>query len=105
MMEAVHSYIQRHRLIQPGDRVCVAVSGGADSVALLLALIDLRHDLGIVLSVAHYNHGIRGAESDADQQFVADLARSHKLQFHSAKGDAPTRAKQNQESLETAARE
>ena len=105
MMEAVHSYIQRHRLIQPGDRVCVAVSGGADSVALLLALIDLRNDLGIVLSVAHFNHGIRGAEADADQQFVADLARSHKLEFHSATGDAPTRAKQNRESLETAARE
>jgi len=105
MLDAVRQYIQRHRLIQPGDRVCVAVSGGADSVALLLALIDLRNDLGIVLSVAHFNHGIRGAEADADQQFVASLARSHKLEFHSATGDAPTRAKLNRESLETAARE
>src|SRR4051794_21782134 len=104
MIHAVHHYIQRHRLIQPGDRLAVAVSGGADSVALLLALIDLRSELGIVLSVAHFNHKIRGSEADADQQFVADLARCHKLEFHSASGDSPARATEQKESLETAAR-
>lgn len=105
MLEAVHQYIQRHRLIQPGDRLAVAVSGGADSVALLLALVELRNDLGIILSVAHFNHKIRGAEADADEQFVASLAKDLKLDFHSASGDAPAHAKHNKESLETAARE
>jgi tRNA(Ile)-lysidine synthase len=105
MIEAVHQYIQRHRLIQAGDRAAVAASGGADSVALLLALITLRSELGIVLSVAHFNHQIRGDESDADQQFVAELARTHGLEFFTASGDAPGRSLEQKESLETAARE
>ncbi len=63
--------------IHPGDRICAAVSGGADSVALLLTLKaanQTKNDsLGIGLSAVHVHHGIRGAEADADQQFVADL--------------------------------
>lgn len=105
MIEAARAYIQRHRLLQPGDRVGVAVSGGADSVALLHVLIELRVELGIVLSVVHFNHQIRGAASDADEQFVAHLAKEHKLDFHSARGDAPGRASKEKESLETAARQ
>ncbi len=65
-----------------GDRAAVAVSGGADSVALLRLLDELRTELGIVLSVAHVNHKLRGAESDEDEQFVAALAASHGLDFH-----------------------
>jgi tRNA(Ile)-lysidine synthase len=67
--------------------VTAAVSGGADSVALLCLLFELRADLGIVLSVAHVNHKLRGEESEADQRFVADLARQHDLEFHAC--DAP----------------
>src|SRR5436305_7468675 len=68
--------------MQPGDRVAAAVSGGADSVALLMLLIELRSELGIVLSIAHVNHKLRGPESDEDEQFVADLAASHGLELH-----------------------
>ena len=68
-------YIRERGLMRAGDRVCVAVSGGADSVALLRVLLELRAELGIVLAVAHFNHGLRGADSEADQAFVADLAR------------------------------
>ena len=75
--------IRKQALIKPGDRVAVAVSGGADSVALLILLLDLRAELGIVLSVAHINHKLRGEESDADERFVADLAKSHSLDLHS----------------------
>lgn len=105
MIDAARTYIQRHGLLQPGDRVGVAVSGGADSVALLHVLLRLRAELGIVISVVHFNHQIRGAASDADEQFVAHLATEHKLDFHSARGDSPTRATRQKESLETAARE
>ena len=56
-------------LLRAGDRVGVAVSGGIDSVALLRLLIELRQELGIVLSVVHFNHKLRGAESEADRGF------------------------------------
>ena len=68
-------YIRERGLLRAGDRVVVAVSGGADSVALLRVLLELRAELGIVLAVAHFNHRLRGADSDADEQFVADLAQ------------------------------
>ncbi len=73
--------IRKRDLIKAGDRVAVAVSGGADSVALLLLLLELRGELGIVLSVAHVNHKLRGEESDEDERFVAELARRHDLEF------------------------
>lgn len=73
--------IRKRALIKAGDRVAVAVSGGADSVALLLLLLELRGELGIVLSVAHVNHKLRGEESDEDERFVADLARRYDLEL------------------------
>jgi tRNA(Ile)-lysidine synthase len=73
--------IRKRDLLKAGDRVAVAVSGGADSVALLLLLLELRGELGIVLSVAHVNHKLRGEESDEDERFVAELARRHDLEF------------------------
>jgi tRNA(Ile)-lysidine synthase len=74
--------IRKQELIRPGDRVAAAVSGGGDSVALLSLLIELRAELGTVLSVAHVNHKLRREESDADERFVADLAQQHGLQLH-----------------------
>jgi len=90
--------------VRPGDRVGVAVSGGADSVALLLLLLELREKLGIVLSVAHFNHKLRGKASDADEKFVARLAAKHKLEFHSASSDIAKKAKKERANLEDAAR-
>jgi tRNA(Ile)-lysidine synthase len=81
LAERVLATIRKRELIRPGDRVAVAVSGGADSVALLLLLQELRAELGIVLSVAHVNHKLRGAESDEDERFVSDLAGRHDLEL------------------------
>jgi tRNA(Ile)-lysidine synthase len=89
----------------PGDRVAVAVSGGADSVALLRVLLELREELGIVLSAAHFHHGIRGAEADRDERFVRELAVQFELELHAGSGDAPAHARTQKASLETAARE
>lgn len=79
--ERVLQTIRKRELIKAGDRVAVAVSGGVDSVALLLLLLELQGELGIVLSVAHVNHKLRGAESDEDERFVMDLARRHNLEL------------------------
>ena len=68
------------RFFHAGERVAVAVSGGADSVALLALLMDARAGLGIVVSVAHYNHRLRGDESDADAGFVTALAAKHGIE-------------------------
>ncbi len=104
-MEKVFKYIREQQLLRPGNRVAVACSGGADSVALLRVLLDLREVLGVVLSVAHFHHQIRGAEADADQQFVQDLAARHKLEFHLGSGNVPAHAGKHKISIETAARD
>jgi tRNA(Ile)-lysidine synthase len=104
-MEQVLNYIREQRLLKAGDRVAVACSGGADSVALLRILLELREELGIVLSVAHFHHQIRGAEADADQDFVCALAVQFQLAFHLSCGNVPAHASARKISLETAARD
>jgi tRNA(Ile)-lysidine synthase len=76
LVERVSQIIPRYSMLTPGDRVGVAVSGGADSVVLLHVLHRLVGRLAIRLMALHVNHGLRGAESDEDEQFVRDLARS-----------------------------
>ncbi|MDV2989045.1 MAG: tRNA lysidine(34) synthetase TilS [Dehalogenimonas sp.] len=70
----VLDFITGHRLVSRGERVVAAVSGGADSVCLLSILHKYQTELGITLAVAHLDHGLRGAESDADAEFVRALA-------------------------------
>ncbi len=94
----------RNRLFRPGQRIAVAVSGGADSVALLRRLLQERHTLGIVLSVAHVDHGIRGAAAEEDAAFVGTLAAAYDLPFHLHRADAPAAAATLHETLEEAAR-
>ncbi len=80
LLDRILRTVAEHAQITPGDAVGIAVSGGADSVCLLHALADLRTALGIArLHVLHLNHGLRGAESDADADFVARLAKSMNL--------------------------
>lgn len=99
------SQIRRDELLHAGDRVGIAVSGGIDSVALLRLLLELRHELGIVLSALHFNHKLRGVESDADQAFVEALARQHGLEFNCESGDPAELASRQHSGLEAAARD
>jgi len=105
LAENVLRYIRRHRLLKAGDRVGAAVSGGIDSVALLRLLLDLRQEIGLVLSVVHFNHNLRGAASEADEQFVAQLAQNHELELHSGRGDVAQHAETQHQSTEAAARQ
>jgi len=73
--QRVLRFIQAHRLATSGERLLVAVSGGPDSVCLLHILVKLQKELNVKLHVAHLNHQLRGAESEADAAYVADLAR------------------------------
>ena len=104
MLHKLRQSILEQRLLTPGERVAVAVSGGADSVALLRGLLELRGELGVVLSVAHFHHGIRGAEAERDQRFVSRLAKQFDLELHLDSGNAPQYASEQKISLETAAR-
>ncbi len=104
LAERLLKTIRKQESIHAGDRVAVAVSGGADSVALLRLLLELRGELGIVLSVAHVNHKLRGDESDEDERFVAQLARQHGLDLHVC--DGPVGGKHRSKTgIEAAARE
>src|SRR5580692_1801418 len=105
LAQRVLGHIRREELLRAGDRVGVAVSGGIDSVALLRLLIELRRELGIVLSVVHFDHRLRGAESDADWEFAAGLAREHGLEFLGAGGDVAQLAVEEGSGVEAAARE
>ncbi len=105
LAQSVLGYIRKHDLLRPGDRVGVAVSGGADSVALLRLMIELRGELGLVLFVVHLNHKLREPQSDADEQFVGNLSARHGLEFLSESRDVKTYAAEKKLSLETAARE
>jgi tRNA(Ile)-lysidine synthase len=92
----------------PGDRICVAISGGADSVALLLALhaanSAARDSLGVGLSAVHLNHHLRADESDADQHFVQLLCTRLDVPLHLHQASVPNRIEQTGEGVEEAAR-
>lgn len=92
------------QLLRPGMRLAVAVSGGADSVALLRTLIEAAPEIGLVLSVAHMHHGIRGTAADGDAEFVTALASQYGLAFHRRDVDTPSAARNNRETIEEAAR-
>src|SRR5260370_18420894 len=82
VLDRVRKTIARYNMLPESARVAVAVSGGPDSVCLLHVLAELAPEYGIQLSVAHFNHGLRGAESDEDERVVADLAAGMGLPFH-----------------------
>ncbi|MGH9683851.1 MAG: tRNA lysidine(34) synthetase TilS [Candidatus Acidiferrales bacterium] len=102
--KSVLTTVRSLRMIAPGDCVGVAVSGGADSVALFRLLESLREQLGITLATVHLNHSLRGAESDADESFAVELARAHGVECIVAREDVAARAARNAWNLEDAAR-
>jgi tRNA(Ile)-lysidine synthase len=81
LFDQFKKYIADNDIIRAGDKVIVACSGGPDSVALLYLLTDLSKELNLELIVAHYNHKLRGGESDGDEKFVAELASKLKRKF------------------------
>jgi tRNA(Ile)-lysidine synthase len=89
---------------RPGLRIGIGVSGGADSVALVVLLAKLRGELGVVVNAVHFNHKLRGKASDADEKFVAALAEKLGLALHVGHADVAEKAKREKANLEDAAR-
>jgi tRNA(Ile)-lysidine synthase len=104
VLAAIRRGVYHQPFFRAGDRVGVAVSGGADSVALLHLLLDLRAKLGITLSITHFNHQLRGKASDADEKFVAKLAATLGLDFYVGRANVAANAKLGKLNLEDAGR-
>jgi tRNA(Ile)-lysidine synthase len=101
-LATIEQYIEKHHLMVRGQghRYLVGVSGGADSVCLLLALNSLGYDVEAV----HCNFKLRGAESDRDEQFVVDLCNEKRINLHITHFDTRTYASLHKVSIEMAAR-
>ncbi len=85
MIDKIGQTIKKYHLLEKGDRVVVALSGGADSCALLLSLLALTEAFVLKIIVAHFNHGLRHFQSDEDEIFCMNLAQKSGLIFVSAK--------------------
>ena len=90
IMKKVRKTIAAHGMLDKGDRVIVAVSGGPDSVCLLHVLSALQEDFSLDLAVAHIDHGLRPREDEAETEFVQQMARSMDLPFESARWTSST---------------
>lgn len=101
MLNKLTAFLEENRMLQPGDALVCAVSGGADSMALLFAMYLLKDRLEIHLSAAHFNHHLRGAESDRDARFVEDFCRGLGIPLFLGEGTVLP----GEKGLEAAARE
>ncbi len=105
VLDRVKQTIEKHKLITEGDRILVALSGGADSVCLLHVLCTLSKEYGFSVCAAHVNHGLRGAESDGDETFVCDLCKQLEIPLYVTREDVKGYAELYDMSVELAGRE
>lgn len=102
-IEKTLSAIVDHGMLDGEKRVCVALSGGADSVSLLTALCSVKGELGVEVCACHLNHGLRGADSDSDERFCRELCERLNVPLYAKKTDVSALV-QKHESTEEAAR-
>ena len=102
-LDNIRSALAEYKMIEKGDAVVAALSGGADSVSLLHALTELSGELGITVSACHVNHHLRGAEADADMHFCEELCQRLGVELRVLEADVAS-MQQKHESLEECAR-
>jgi len=90
MIDKVQKTINRYQMLDEGDTVVVALSAGPDSCALFSVMVDLGREYDLKIIVAHFNHGLRSGESDAEELFSRNLAEKYRLPFASGKMDSPS---------------
>lgn len=104
LLHSLCGFVSQHRLIQPGEKILVSVSGGIDSIVLLDLLCELRKQIKMELAVIHCNHKLRGKESDDDEIFVINQAKERNLEFYSRKIDVRKFSRIEKISIQEAAR-
>ncbi|MEW6685443.1 MAG: tRNA lysidine(34) synthetase TilS [Candidatus Edwardsbacteria bacterium] len=104
ILSKVRNTIKGHKMLQGGERVIVAVSGGPDSVALLYILLELKQEYKLQLHLAHLNHKLRGKKSEEDAEFVTQLAQRLNLPLSIESFEVATFLKQEKLSLQEVAR-
>lgn len=104
MLNKIYGFITKYNMIQRDDTVVCGLSGGADSVALLLAMQELSDRLCFNLEALHVNHCLRGGESDRDEIFCRDLCEKYSIPFKAVSCDVRSYAEKNPLSVEEAAR-
>ena len=103
-LEKIENYIRQYHMIEKGDRIVIGVSGGADSVCLLMALCSLQEKLGFQVLVCHVNHELRGEEAAQDEAYVEMLCQKMQVPFFAFHENVELIAKKRKESLEEAGR-
>ena len=91
-MQKAFQLIEKYHMIQPGDRILVGVSGGADSVCLLLVLLEYQKQMDFAMKAVHVEHGIRGEESLQDAEYVKGLCETLGVEYECVSVDIPTMA-------------
>src|SRR3989339_867742 len=102
---SVASTVREFKMLESKDSILVAVSGGPDSVALLLSLLHLKQAYDLSIGIAHLNHRLRGEDSLKDEEFVRDLAEQFRLPFFCEQQDVAAYAGRHRLSVEEAGRE
>ncbi len=105
VLKTVRSEIMENSLLAQGSSVVIGLSGGSDSLCLLLLLADLRDEMGLSLYALHVHHGIRGAAADRDRAFCEDICRKLGIPLTVIMGNVPELAKERGIGLEEAGRE
>ncbi len=100
----VEKFIKKYDMLRDGDHVVAGVSGGADSVCMLLILAELSEKMGFSVTAVHLNHMIRGSEADRDEEFVKKLTERLRVPFRSFRKNVPELAREERLSCEEAGR-
>jgi len=105
LIEKILEFADEYDMLPDLGIVLVSVSGGADSICLLEAMRHISYERGFDIAVAHYNHKLRGEESDRDETFVMEICEEHGIEFYSGRGDVAGFAKKRSLGIEEAARD
>lgn len=105
MLTTVKNYAEKYQMFSSEDCVIAGISGGADSVCLLLVLLELQKEIGFDVVAVHVNHGLRGKEADADEAFVKRFCAERGVTLETYQADVASIAKERKQSTEEAGRE